>query len=33
MLLGKMMEMSATEHLFLSPKLSETADYIEGRYG
>ena len=33
MLLGKMMEMGPTEELFLTPQLSETADYIEGRYG
>jgi phosphate transport system ATP-binding protein len=33
MLLGKMMEMGPTEDLFLAPKLKETADYIEGRYG
>ena len=33
MLLGKMMELGPTEDLFLSPKLPETADYIEGRYG
>jgi phosphate transport system ATP-binding protein len=33
MLLGKMMEAGPTDELFLSPKLEETADYIEGRYG
>jgi phosphate transport system ATP-binding protein len=33
MLLGKMMESGPTEDLFLSPRLKETADYIEGRYG
>lgn len=33
MLLGKMMEAGPTADLFLAPKLSETADYIEGRYG
>jgi phosphate transport system ATP-binding protein len=33
MLLGKMMEVGPTDDLFLSPKLPETADYIEGRYG
>ena len=33
MLLGKMMEVAPTADLFLSPQLSETADYIEGRYG
>ena len=33
MLLGELMEHSRTEELFLSPKNSKTADYIEGRYG
>jgi len=33
MLLGKMMESGPTEDVFLSPRLKETADYIEGRYG
>jgi phosphate transport system ATP-binding protein len=33
MLLGKIMEHSRTEDLFLTPKNSKTADYIEGRYG
>jgi len=33
MLLGKLMEHSKTEELFVTPKLKETADYIEGRYG
>lgn len=33
MLLGRMMEMGPTEDLFLAPRLPETADYIEGRYG
>jgi len=28
-----MMEIGPTDDLFLSPKLPETADYIEGRYG
>lgn len=33
MLLGKVIEHSRTEDLFLDPKDSRTADYIEGRYG
>ena len=33
MLLGKIVEHGRTEELFLSPEHSETADYIEGRYG
>jgi phosphate transport system ATP-binding protein len=33
MLLGKMMEIGPSEDLFLAPRLPETADYIEGRYG
>jgi phosphate transport system ATP-binding protein len=33
MLLGEMKEMGPTDDLFLAPKLPETADYIEGRYG
>jgi len=33
MLMGRMMEAGPTADLFLSPKLPETADYIEGRYG
>ena len=33
MLLGKLMEHRATEELFVTPELKETADYIEGRYG
>ena len=33
MLMGKVMEHGATEDLFVTPKKSETADYIEGRYG
>ncbi len=33
MLLGKVMEHSKTVELFVTPKLKETADYIEGRYG
>ncbi len=33
MLLGRVVEHSATEDLFLAPKDQQTADYIEGRYG
>jgi len=33
MLLGKLIEHSRTEDLFLAPAHRETADYIEGRYG
>ncbi|MGB5541277.1 MAG: phosphate ABC transporter ATP-binding protein [Gammaproteobacteria bacterium] len=33
MLMGKVIEHTATEQLFVTPKSSETADYIEGRYG
>lgn len=33
MLLGKVIEHSKTEDLFLTPENQETADYIEGRYG
>ena len=33
MLLGQLIEHSRTEDLFLTPKDSKTADYIEGRYG
>ena len=33
MLLGKVMESSRTEELFLSPRNPKTAEYIEGRYG
>lgn len=33
MLLGELVEHSRTEDLFLTPKDSRTADYIEGRYG
>jgi phosphate transport system ATP-binding protein len=33
MLLGKVIESSRTEELFLSPKKPKTAEYIEGRYG
>jgi phosphate transport system ATP-binding protein len=33
MLLGKMIEHSRTEELFVTPANRETADYIEGRFG
>ncbi len=33
MLLGKMVEHTTTEELFLRPQNQQTADYIEGRYG
>jgi phosphate transport system ATP-binding protein len=33
MLLGKIIEHSATDELFLNPKEEETEMYIEGRYG
>lgn len=33
MLLGEVIEHARTESLFLTPKDSRTADYIEGRYG
>jgi phosphate transport system ATP-binding protein len=33
MLLGKLVEHSRTEDLFLAPKNPKTAEYIEGRYG
>ena len=33
MLMGRIVEHALTEELFLSPSHSETADYIEGRYG
>jgi phosphate transport system ATP-binding protein len=33
MLLGELIEHSDTDDLFLSPSNSQTADYIEGRYG
>jgi phosphate transport system ATP-binding protein len=33
MLLGEVIEHRRTEDLFLTPKSSKTADYIEGRYG
>jgi len=33
MLMGKVVEHTATEQLFVTPKAKETSDYIEGRYG
>lgn len=33
MLLGKVIEHSKTEQMFVTPKSQKTADYIEGRYG
>jgi phosphate transport system ATP-binding protein len=33
MLLGKVVEHSSTDDMFVTPKSQETADYIEGRYG
>ncbi|RLJ20294.1 phosphate ABC transporter ATP-binding protein [bacterium endosymbiont of Escarpia laminata] len=33
MLMGKVVEHTATEDLFVTPSHKETADYIEGRYG
>ena len=33
MLMGKTVEHSATDDMFVTPKAKETADYIEGRYG
>lgn len=33
MLMGKVIEHSATDKMFVTPKHQETADYIEGRYG
>jgi phosphate transport system ATP-binding protein len=33
MLLGEVVEHDRTENLFLTPKDSRTADYVEGRYG
>lgn len=33
MLLGKVIEHSPTEDIFVTPEHQETADYIEGRYG
>ena len=33
MLMGKVIEHSPTDQLFVTPQSQETADYIEGRYG
>jgi phosphate transport system ATP-binding protein len=33
MLLGEVVEHGRTEQVFLTPKDSRTADYVEGRYG
>ncbi len=33
MLMGKLIEHSKTEDMFVTPSRKETADYIEGRYG
>ncbi len=33
MLMGRVVEHSATENMFVSPQKQETADYIEGRFG
>jgi len=33
MLLGKVIEHSRTDTMFVTPRRRETADYIEGRYG
>ena len=33
MLMGKVVEHSATEKMFVSPEQRETSDYIEGRFG
>jgi len=33
MLLGKVIEHTATDQMFVTPQHQETADYIEGRYG
>ena len=33
MLMGKMMEHTPTDKMFVTPEKQETADYIEGRYG
>jgi len=33
MLLGKVIEHSSTDDMFVTPEHQETADYIEGRYG
>ena len=33
MLMGKVVEHTSTEDMFVTPRKQETADYIEGRYG
>jgi len=33
MLMGRIVEHTSTEEMFLAPREQETADYIEGRYG
>ncbi len=33
MLMGKLVEHTATDQMFVTPQHKETADYIEGRYG
>ncbi len=33
MLMGKVMEHTPTQEMFVTPKKQETADYIEGKYG
>jgi phosphate transport system ATP-binding protein len=33
MLMGKVIEHTATDQMFVAPQHPETADYIEGRYG
>lgn len=33
MLMGQVMEHTRTEEMFVTPKMQETADYIEGKYG
>ncbi len=32
-LMGKLVERTKTDKMFVSPQHQETADYIEGRYG
>ena len=33
MLMGRVVEHTSTEQMFVTPVKKETADYIEGRYG
>jgi len=33
MLIGRLIEHSRTDQMFVTPKQQQTADYIEGRYG